>query len=43
WNMPEETAKAMPGDGWLRSGDIAYMVDGYLYIHDRVKDMIISG
>ena len=43
WNMPEETAKAMPGDGWLRSGDIAYMVDGYLYIHDRLKDMIISG
>ena len=43
WNMPEETAKAMPGDGWLRSGDIAYMEDGYLYIHDRVKDMIISG
>jgi acyl-CoA synthetase (AMP-forming)/AMP-acid ligase II len=33
----------MPGEGWLRSGDIAYMVDGYLYIHDRVKDMIISG
>ncbi len=43
WNMPEETAKAMPGDGWFRSGDAAYMVDGYLYIHDRVKDMIISG
>jgi len=43
WNMPEETTKAMPGDGWLRSGDAAYMVDGYLYIHDRVKDMIISG
>ena len=43
WNMPEETTKAMPGTGWLRSGDAAYMVDGYLYIHDRVKDMIISG
>jgi long-chain acyl-CoA synthetase len=43
WNMPEETAKAMPGDGWLRSGDAAYMEDGYLYIYDRVKDMIISG
>ena len=43
WNMPAETAKAMPGDGWLRSGDAAYMEDGYLYIHDRVKDMIISG
>ena len=43
WNMPEETAKALPGDGWLRSGDLAFMEDGYLYIHDRVKDMIISG
>ena len=43
WNLPEETAKALPGDGWLRSGDLAYMEDGYLYIHDRVKDMIISG
>jgi len=43
WNMPEETTKAMPGNGWLRSGDAAYMVDGYLYIHDRVKDVIISG
>jgi long-chain acyl-CoA synthetase len=43
WNMPEETAKSMPGDGWFLSGDAAYMQDGYLYIHDRVKDMIISG
>jgi len=43
WKMPEETAEALPGDGWFRSGDAAYMEDGYLYIHDRVKDMIISG
>lgn len=43
WNMPEETAKALPGDGWLRTGDAAYLEDGYLYIYDRVKDMIISG
>jgi long-chain acyl-CoA synthetase len=43
WNLPEETAKALPGDGWLRSGDAAYLEDGYLYIHDRVKDMIVSG
>tara|TARA_Y100001936_G_scaffold242020_1_gene278681 strand:- start:214 stop:1149 length:936 start_codon:yes stop_codon:yes gene_type:complete len=43
WNMPDETAKALPGEGWLRTGDAAYMDDGYLYIYDRVKDMIISG
>jgi acyl-CoA synthetase (AMP-forming)/AMP-acid ligase II len=44
WNRPEETAGALVGDGWYRSGDAAYAdEDGYLYIVDRVKDMIISG
>ena len=43
WQMPGESAKALPGDGWFRSGDAAYMEDGYLFIYDRVKDMIISG
>ena len=44
WNMPEETAKAITADGWFRSGDAGYLDDdGYLYIHDRVKDMIVSG
>ena len=44
WNMPDETAKAITPDGWFRSGDAGYLdADGYLYIHDRVKDMIVSG
>jgi long-chain acyl-CoA synthetase len=44
WNQPEETAKTITSDGWLKTGDAGYLdADGYLYIHDRVKDMIISG
>ena len=31
------------GKGWLRTGDAGYLRDGYLYIHDRIKDMVISG
>jgi acyl-CoA synthetase (AMP-forming)/AMP-acid ligase II len=43
WNLPEETARAFCGE-WLRTGDVGYLdEDGYLYIHDRVKDLIISG
>lgn len=43
WNKPQETAKALR-DGWLWTGDGAYMDDqGYLYIVDRLKDMIVSG
>jgi len=44
WNKPEQTKVALPGDGWLRTGDGAYMDDkGYLFIVDRVKDMIVTG
>ncbi|MEE9609392.1 MAG: long-chain-fatty-acid--CoA ligase [Myxococcota bacterium] len=43
WNRPKETAEAIQ-DGWLRSGDIATIdKDGFIYIQDRLKDMIISG
>ena len=44
WNQPEQTASTILADGFLRTGDAGYLdADGYLYIHDRVKDMIISG
>ncbi len=44
WNLPEATAATLRADGWLRTGDAGYMdEEGYLYIHDRIKDMIISG
>ena len=43
WKRPEETARTLR-DGWLYTGDIAYMDDdGYFYIVDRKKDLIIVG
>jgi long-chain acyl-CoA synthetase len=43
WNRPEETAKAVV-DGWMHTGDGGYMdEDGFVYVVDRIKDMIITG
>ena len=43
WKLPEETAKTISKDGWLHTGDVARIdADGYIYIVDRIKDMIIS-
>ena len=44
WNKPEATAEAMSPDGWFRTGDMARVdSDGYYYIVDRKKDLIIRG
>ncbi|MCH8175011.1 MAG: long-chain-fatty-acid--CoA ligase [Proteobacteria bacterium] len=43
WRDEKATAEAIDTEGWFRSGDVGYKKDAYLYIHDRVKDMIISG
>jgi long-chain acyl-CoA synthetase len=44
FNRPAETAAALTPDGWLRTGDGGYIdEDGYLFLTDRIKDMILSG
>ena len=43
WNKPDATAASIR-DRWMRTGDAAYMdEDGYVFIYDRVKDMIVTG
>jgi acyl-CoA synthetase (AMP-forming)/AMP-acid ligase II len=44
WKRPEATAEAFTSSGWLRTGDAGYRnADGFYFICDRVKDMIVSG
>ncbi len=44
WGKPDATAQAVTADGWYRSGDGGHIdADGYVYVTDRIKDMIISG
>ena len=43
-NKPEATAEAITDDGWFRTGDIGRVdADGYIFVEDRLKDMIITG
>jgi acyl-CoA synthetase (AMP-forming)/AMP-acid ligase II len=44
WNRLEETAEVLSAEGWLKTGDVGYVdEEGYVFIVDRTKDMVISG
>ena len=44
WNRPEDTAQVIDADGWLHTGDLGRIDDeGFLYVEDRIDDMIVSG
>ncbi|MDZ7684810.1 MAG: fatty acid--CoA ligase family protein [Gammaproteobacteria bacterium] len=44
WNRPDANAETFDEDGWMRTGDVAYLDDeGYLFIVDRIKDLVIRG
>jgi long-chain acyl-CoA synthetase len=44
WNNEEATTQAVTPDGWFKTGDAGYTdADGFIFLHDRVKDMIVTG
>jgi long-chain acyl-CoA synthetase len=44
WNKPDANAEVFTDEGWMKTGDVAYIdEDGYLYIVDRIKDLVIRG
>ncbi|MHB1137732.1 MAG: long-chain-fatty-acid--CoA ligase [Microthrixaceae bacterium] len=44
WNNPEATAAAVTDGGWFHTGDAGFLdADGFVFLHDRVKDMIVTG
>src|SRR5690606_31581069 len=43
WAQPDKTVQTLRPDGWLRTGDVAEVRDGFVFLVDRLNDMIISG